>query len=100
METLVKDIRYAVRSLVKRPGFALIAVTTLALGIGATTAMFTMVNSILLRPLAFPEPDRIVLFEGINPGQGITQSSMSAPDVADWQKQSKSFEQMGIDLRS
>jgi putative ABC transport system permease protein len=94
MDTLVKDIRYAVRSLVKRPGFAFIAVITLALGIGATTAMFTMVNSVLLRPLAFPEPDRIVLFEGINPGQRITQSSMSAPDIVDWQKQSQSFEQM------
>ena len=94
MDTLLKDIQYAVRSLVKRPGFAFIAVTTLALGIGATTAMFTMVNSVLLRPLAFPEPDQIVLFEGINPGQGITQSNMSVPDIVDWQKQSQSFEQM------
>src|SRR6476469_4091255 len=94
METLIKDIRYGVRSLLKRPGFFVIAVSTLALGIGATTAMFTVVNSVLLRPLQFPEPERVVLFEGVNPKQGITESNMSVPDVADWQKQSQSFEQI------
>jgi putative ABC transport system permease protein len=94
METLIKDVRFAVRSFSKRPGFLVIAVATLALGIGATTAMFTVVNSVLLRPLQFPEPDRIVLFYGINPRQGITKSNMSMPDIVDWQKQSQSFEQI------
>jgi putative ABC transport system permease protein len=94
METLIKDLRFAVRSFLKRPGFLVIAVATLALGIGATTAMFTVVNSVLLRPLQFPEPERIVLFYGINPRQGITQSNMSMPDILDWQKQSQSFEQI------
>ena len=94
METLIKDVRFATRSFLKRPGFLVIAVATLALGIGATTAMFTVVNSVLLRPLQFPEPDRIVLFYGINPRQGITQSNMSMPDIVDWQKQSQSFEQI------
>ena len=94
METLVKDLRFAVRSFIKRPGFLVIAVATLALGIGATTAMFTVVNSLLLRPLQFPEPERIVLLYGINPRQGITRSNMSIPDVLDWQKQSQSFEQI------
>ena len=61
MENLIKDLRYGVRSFLKRPGFLVIAVSTLALGIGATTAMFTVVNSVLLRPLQFPEPERIVL---------------------------------------
>ena len=69
MDSLLKDIRYGVRSFLKRPGFLLIAVSTLALGIGATTAMFTVVNSVLLRPLEFPEPERIVLLEGQNPSQ-------------------------------
>src|SRR6185369_16258424 len=78
----------------KRPGFLFIAVSTLALGIGATTAMFTVVNSVLLRPLQFPEPERIVLLEGVNPRQGITRSNMSVPDVVDWQQQSHSFEQL------
>ena len=59
MEILIKDVRFAVRSFLKRPGFLVIAVATLALGIGATTAMFTVVNSVLLRPLQFPEPERI-----------------------------------------
>ncbi len=94
MENLIKDLRYGVRSFLKRPGFLVIAVSTLALGIGATTAMFTVVNSILLRPLQFPEPERIVLIEGINPRQGITQSNVSVPDIADWQQQSQSFEQI------
>jgi putative ABC transport system permease protein len=94
MEILIKDLRYAVRSFTKRPGFLLIAISTLALGIGATTAMFTVVNSVLLRPLHFPEPERVVVFEGLNPRQGITQSSMSFPDIVDWQQQSKSFEQI------
>src|SRR5215217_4726316 len=94
METLLKDLRYGIRSFLKRPGFLVIAVSTLALGIGATTAMFTVVNSMLLRPLQFPEPERIVLLEGVNPRQGITQSNMSMPDIDDWKKQSQSFEQI------
>ena len=94
MENLIKDVRFGVRSFLKRPGFLIIAVSTLALGIGATTAMFTVVNSVLLRPLQFPEPERIVLLEGVNPRQGITQSNMSIPDIDDWQKQSQSFEQI------
>ena len=94
MDTLIKDLRYGVRSFLKRPGFLVIAVSTLALGIGATTAMFTVVNSVLLRPLPFPEPERIVLFEGVNPRQGITESNMSVPDIADWQKQAQSFDQI------
>jgi len=94
MENLIKDLRYGVRSFLKRPGFLVIAVSTLALGIGATTAMFTVVNSVLLRPLQFPEPERIILFEGINPRLGIVRSNMSGPDIDDWQKQSQSFEQI------
>ena len=94
MESLIKDIRYGVRSFLRRPGFLVIAISTLALGIGATTAMFTVVNSVLLRPLQFPEADRIVVLEGINPPQGITQSNVSVPDIDDWQKQSQSFEQI------
>lgn len=94
MDTLIKDLRYGVRSFLKRPGFLVIAISTLALGIGATTAMFTVVNSVLLRPLQFPEPERVVLFEGVNPRDGITESNVSVPDIADWQKQSQSFEQI------
>src|SRR5712691_7793142 len=94
METLFKDIRYGIRSLLKRPGFTVVALITLALGIGANCAMFSVVNAVLLRPLPYPEADRIVLLEGINPPQGITQSNMSIPDLVDWQKQNQVFERM------
>src|SRR5437016_3454590 len=94
METLIKDIRYGVRSLLKHPGFTAIAVLTLALGIGANSAMFSTVNAVLLRPLSYPESDRIVLLEGVNPAKGIAQSNMSIPDFADWQKQNQVFEQL------
>jgi len=94
MENLWQDVRYGIRSLLKHPGFALIAVITLSLGIGANSAMFSTVNAVLLRPLAYPESERIVLLEGVNAGAGITQSNMSIPDFADWQQQNQAFEQL------
>jgi putative ABC transport system permease protein len=94
METLFKDLRYGVRSLLKQPTFTLVAVITLALGIGGNSAMFSVVNAVLLRPLQYPEPDRIAVLEGVNPPRGITQSNMSIPDFADWQNQNQVFEHM------
>src|SRR6185503_8006871 len=94
METLFKDIRYGFRSLLKHPGFTAIAVLTLALGIGANSAMFSTVISVLLKPLSYPDADRIVVLEGINPAKGITDSNMSIPDFADWQSQNQVFDQL------
>ncbi|HWN11671.1 MAG TPA: ABC transporter permease [Pyrinomonadaceae bacterium] len=94
METLWKDVQFGVRSLLKRPGFTAVALLTLALGIAANSAMFSAVNAVLLRPLSFPESERIVLVEGVNPRQGITSSNLSVPDFADWQAQSQAFEHM------
>lgn len=94
METLFKDLRYGIRSLLKQPAFTLVAVITLALGIGGNSAMFSVVNAVLLRPLQYPEAGRIVVLEGINPSKGITQSNMSIPDFVDWQSQNQVFEQM------
>ena len=94
MENLIKDLRYGIRSLLKQPAFTLVAVSTLALAIGGNSAMFTVVNAVLLRPLQYPEASRIVVLEGINPPRGITQSNMSIPDFADWQNQNQVFEQM------
>ena len=91
---MIKELHYAIRTLLKRPGFLIVALATLALGIGATTAMFTVVNSVLLRPLPFPEPERIVLLEAINPHLGITESNMSVPDLVDSQQQASALEQM------
>ena len=94
METFFKDLRYGIRSLLKQPAFTLVAVSTLALAIGGNSAMFTVVNAVLLRPLQYPEASRIVVLEGINPPRGITESNMSIPDFADWQNQNQVFEQI------
>src|SRR5256885_13587652 len=93
METFFKDLRYGIRSLLKQPAFTLVAVSTLALAIGGNSAMFTVVDSVLLRPLQYPDAGRIVVLEGINPSKGITQSHMAIPDFADLQNQNQVFEQ-------
>ena len=89
METLLKDIRYGVRSLLKRPGFTLIAVMTLALGIGANTAIFSVVNTVLIRPLPYQNPERlVVLLETLSERTIPT----SYPNFVDWRNQTSAFE--------
>lgn len=90
MHTIIKDIRYAFRSLLKRPLFAAVALITLALGIGTNTAIFSVVNAVLFRPLPYPNEDRIVRIdetEATGGGMGI-----SPPNLIDFQQQNKSFE--------
>jgi putative ABC transport system permease protein len=91
MNTLLQDIRFGVRMLLKQKGFTAVALLTLAFGIGANTAIFSLVNGVLLRPLAFPDANRIVYFEGQNPSQGITDSNVSFLDFIDWSQQTDLF---------
>ena len=95
METLVQDLRYAVRSLRRQPAFALTAILTLALGIGATTAIFSVVNAVILRPLPFERADRMVAIQNFWSQRGNTSQNVSAPDFHDWKAQSTGFEAMG-----
>ena len=95
MEKLVQDLRYAVRSLWRQPSFSLTAILTLALGIGATTAIFSVVHAVILRPLPFERADRLVAIQNFWTERGATVQSVSAPDFHDWKAQSTSFEAMG-----
>jgi putative ABC transport system permease protein len=92
METLLRDIRYGIRSLLKRPGFTAIALIALALGIGANTAIFSLVNAVLLQPLPFAEPDRLVWMWG-NVRNGTNRASVSPLDFLDYRQQNTTFEQ-------
>ena len=87
MSTLLQDIRYGFRMLLKHKGFTAVAVLALGLGVGANTAIFSLVNGVLLRPLPFPDAERIVYFEGKNPTAGITDSNISFLDYTDWSQQ-------------
>ena len=95
MESLLQDARYAVRSLVKARGVTAVAILTLVIGIGATTAVFTVLSALLLHPLPYRQPDRLVLLWGNTVRNGVTERrGGSYPDFRDWRSQSSSFESM------
>jgi putative ABC transport system permease protein len=95
MSTLINDIKYGFRQLIKSPGFTLIVVLTLAIGIGAITSMYSVVNTVLLDPLPYPDSDRLVrVFT--HPERGTFRTPLSIPDLLAWQKQSQSFECLGL----
>ncbi|HEY9230592.1 MAG TPA: ABC transporter permease, partial [Blastocatellia bacterium] len=95
METLWHDLRFAFRTLLKKPGFTFVLVLALALGIGANTAIFSVVNAVLLRPLPYKQAERLVWIWGTNPRNDIEHETASAPDYHDWKAQGQSFEEMG-----
>ncbi len=92
MDSLIKDLRFAIRSLIKRPGFTVVAVLTLALGIGANTAIFSVVYSVLLKSPPFPRADRMVLLWGDDRTEGDSRSQVSHTDVVDYRAQQTLFE--------
>ena len=94
MDTLLKDIRYAVRGLVKRPGFTVIALITLALGIGANTAIFSVVNAVLLRPLPFRDPEQLVIVWEDAAFAGFPRNTPAPANYVDWKNQNQSFSDM------
>src|SRR5579863_2883769 len=99
IESVFADIRFAVRGCLKNPGFAVMAILTLALGIGANTAIFSVVHAVLLEPLPFPNPDQLVQIWHVPPQSsfpGMTSFAVSAANFLDWQKQNDVFSEMAL----
>jgi putative ABC transport system permease protein len=95
MDTLRQDLVYALRHLRKSPGFAIVTVLTLALGIGANSAIFSVVNGVLLKPLPYPDPERLVFITSQFPALGFDQFWVSAPEFVEFRERNKSFQEVG-----
>jgi predicted permease len=95
VETFWRDIRFALRMTRKNPGFTAIAILTLALGVGANTAIFSVVNTVLLQPMPYKQADRLVTIWGENKARGYDVDLVSYPDYLDWKSQNRVFESMG-----
>jgi putative ABC transport system permease protein len=93
VQTIWQDLKYGIRMLIKHPGFTVVAVLTLALGIGANSAIFSVVNAVLLRPLQFREPEQLVKLWETLPQQGLTGTA-SAPNFLDWREQNQVFTEL------
>src|ERR687894_2024115 len=91
MKALLQDLRYGARMLWKSPGFTVVAILALALGIGANTALFSVVNAVLLRPLPYKDPNRLVIMWEKAPTQ---DTSVSYPNFQDWRDQNQSLEEI------
>lgn len=95
MANRLQDLRFALRSLSRQPFFTLVVILTVALGVGANTAMFSVINGVLLTPLPYPDPERLVLVFENDRINGTTQEGASGPDYFDWLEQQTSFESVG-----
>src|SRR5215203_5484978 len=96
LKQMVQDLRFGLRMLWKNRGFSLVAILTLAFGIGTNTAIYSVVNGVLLRPLPFPDAERLVYFESIKPDRAIWDGHISMPDFIDWQNQADAFESITL----
>ena len=96
MDSVTNDLRYASRTLRRSPSFTAIAILTLALGIGANTAMFSVVNAVILRPLPYQDPDRLAMLWTNDPKRDIREEGTSYPTFLDWRSQSRAFADMAI----
>jgi MacB-like periplasmic core domain len=95
IDALLQDLRFALRGLAKSPGFAIVAILTLALGIGANTAIFSYIDAWIIKPLPYPQADRLMVFNSHDTKKGWTRNSVtSTADFFDFQKESTSFEQI------
>lgn len=94
IKALAHDLRYAARGLRKSPGFTLTAVLTLAIGIGATTAVFSVINGVLLRPLPYPDSGRLVAVSNVFPQSGSPFGLVSGSDVANWKADNRVFDRL------
>jgi putative ABC transport system permease protein len=95
LSSLIQDLRLSLRALRRAPGFTAVMIATLALGVGANSAVFSLVNAVLLRPLPYAEPDRLVLVWESAPFFGLTDSPVSPANYVDWRQRARSFEEMG-----
>ena len=96
MYTLLRDLKFSARSLLKRPALAIIAIGTLAIGIGANSAIFSVVNALLIKPLPFPDLDRIVAIWEKRPSRGVERNEASMANYLDWRAQNQTFEEMSL----
>src|SRR5262245_58307658 len=94
MDTFIQDVRYAVRTFVKNPGFAALTILCLALGIGVNSTIFSVVDTVAIRPLPFRDPDRLVSLYATHAVNGIDRGSVSYRDLLDWRTRSRSFEEI------
>jgi len=95
MDELARDLRHALRNLLRSPGFAIVTIATLALGIGANTAIFSVVNAVILRPLGYPQPDRLVYISTQFPQMGFDQFWVSPPEYLELRESTKAFTSVG-----
>src|SRR5437667_9381543 len=100
MQTLLQDLRYGIRMLLKNVGFTAVVVVTLALGIGANTAIFSVIDAVLLRPLPYQDPDRLAVLWTDDPKHNIHEEGTSYPNFLDWKAQTRFFEDMAYCSRS